>query len=127
MSLFSWKRRPLAQQLSAYLDGELDERETAATAENLVFDADARRLLRAYGRLEDLTRSALAPAWRPDPAAATERLLQTLGVDAAQPAVPGKPSSSNRRSIKPAAILASIGLVVTAGVALAGLRRRGLV
>ena len=127
MNLFPRRRRPLARRLSAYLDGELDERETAATAENLVFDAEARQLLRAYGRLDDLTRSVLTPASRPDSAASTERLLQTLVPDDALPAAPGQPSSSSRRNVKPAAILASIGLVVTAGVALAGLRRRGLV
>lgn len=127
MNPFPWRRRPLAQRLSAYLDGELDECETAVTAENLVFDADARQLLRTYGRLDELIRATLAPAWRPDPEAAAKRLLQTLAADEVQPAALGQPSSSHRRNVKPAAILASIGLVVTAGIALAGLRRRGLV
>ncbi len=38
MSLLPWKRRDLQQQLSAYLDGELDPQKVPSMGEDLVFD-----------------------------------------------------------------------------------------
>jgi len=124
MKAHPWKKIRFERQLSAYLDGELAADEADTLGERLVFDADARQQLRAYEQLDALTRSALVPAQRPDPEAAAEHLLQAIGTEKAAPAA--SPETSPRRHLGPA-LLASIGLLVTAGVALAGLRRRGLV
>lgn len=124
MNAHPWKRIRFERQLSAYLDGELAAEEADTLGERLVFDADARRQLRACEALDALTRSALVPTHRPDPEVAAEHLLQAIGADEADPAAAAE--TPPRRHLRPA-LLASIGLLVTAGVALAGLRRRGLV
>ena len=45
MSLLPWKRRDLQQQLSAYLDGELDPQKVPSMGEHLVFDHELRDTL----------------------------------------------------------------------------------
>ncbi|MBT4497880.1 MAG: hypothetical protein HOC74_09175 [Gemmatimonadetes bacterium] len=124
MNAHPWKRIRFERQLSAYLDGELAADETDAVGERLVFDADARQQLRAYEQLDALTHSALIPAHRPDPEVAAEHLLQAIVADEVDRTAAAE--DPPRRHLHPA-LLASIGLLVTAGVALAGLRRRGLV
>jgi anti-sigma factor RsiW len=124
MNAHPWKKIRFKRQLSAYLDDELAADEADAVGERLVFDAGARQQLRAYEQLDALTRSALVPTHRPDPEVAAAHLLQAIGTDEADPAA--SVETTPRRHLRPA-LLASIGLLVTAGVALAGLRRRGLV
>jgi len=124
MNAHHWRKNRLEHKLSAYLDGELDAEGTDAIGEHLVFDADARQQLQAYEQLDALTCAALAPSKTPDIDAATEHLLRTLGAAETVPAPSAVPRP--RRHLRPA-LLASIGLLVTAGVALAGLRRRGVV
>jgi len=124
MNAHPWRRNRLEQKLSAYLDGELDTEDADAVGEHLAFDADARQQLRTYDQLDALTCAALVPTQMPDPDAATERLLRTIGAAETAPAPSAAPRP--RRHLRPA-LLASIGLLVTAGVALAGLRRRGMV
>ncbi|MEW6750150.1 MAG: hypothetical protein AB1505_04140 [Candidatus Latescibacterota bacterium] len=120
MAMFTWNRR-LGQRMSAYLDGELDERRSGALGERLVFDEGAREELRAYATVDRLVVAALAPQHRPDPAPLVMRLLR----ESTAP-VPARPPQRRRRLLAPA-LVASMGLLVTAGVALVTLRRRGLV
>ncbi len=126
MASLPWKKRKTGRQLSAYLDDELDGGAAAELGEHLVFDADIRRQLRAFERLSALTQAALAPEQRPDSAAFADRLAQSLDTSPADRLPPEKPAGpAPRRRLKPA-VLASIGILVTAGITLAGLRRRGL-
>lgn len=126
MASLPWKKRQTDRQLSAYLDGELDGADAAELGERLVFDADVRRQLRTFERLSALTRATLAPEQRPDSAAFAERLAQSLDTSPADRLPPEESARpAPRRRLKPA-VLASIGILVTAGIALAGLRRRGL-
>ena len=121
-----WKKRKINRQLSAYLDGELDGGDTGELGERLVFDADLRRQLRAFERLSKLTQAALAPEQQSDSATFADRLTQSLDASPADrlpPEEPARPASGRR--LKPA-VLASIGILITAGITLAGLRRRGL-
>ena len=116
MSLLPWKRRDLQQQLSAYLDGELDPQKVPSMGEDLVFDRELRDTLADYAHTDSLVSQALAPEMQPDARAFADAL--TLA-PAETPPVPA-------RRIKPA-VWASVGILVTAGLAFAGLKRRGLV
>jgi len=122
MNGLPWKKRRIERQLSRYLDGELDEAAAAGVGEHLAFDAGIRRQLSAYERVDALTQAALTPERVPDAARFADRLVQ--GLDAAPEEQ--QPVPAPRRRLKPA-VLASIGILVTAGITLAGLRRRGLV
>ena len=124
MSPMFWRHPRRAARLSAFLDGELDERQTSALAEELVFAPDAISLLRAYRQLDKLTRSALEPVRYPDSNELCEQVLQRALADPL-------PETVNRPSAPPGhrhiALLATLGLLITAGITLAGLRRRRLV
>ena len=116
MSLLPWKKNELHRRLSAYLDGELDPQETLNLGEHLVFDHQWRKAMTDYARTDELVGEALAPETLPDARAFADAL--TLA-PAETPPVPA-------RRIKPA-VWASVGILVTAGLAFAGLKRRGLV
>ena len=118
MSLFPWKRRKLQRQLSAYLDGELDPEEVPSMGEHLVFDHQLRETLSDYEQTDALVAHALAPASLPNAQAFADDIVATLPV-AQTPMV-------RPRRIKPA-VWASVGILVTAGITFAGLKRRGLV
>ena len=118
MSLLPWKKHNLHRRLSAYLDGELDPRETLNLGESLVFDHQLRKAMADYARTDELVGEALAPETLPDPQAFADALVATLG--------PAEPPPLPARRIKPA-VWASVGILVTAGLTFAGLKRRGLV
>jgi len=120
-----WRGRRLDAQLSAYLDGELDLPEQDEVAERLVLDGRCRQTLDAYATAARLARAATAPPRRPDGAAAADRLLARLARGGAGRPVAARPAARRRLLIP--ALLASVGLLVTAGVTWVGLRRRGLV
>lgn len=122
MRVFPWRSRE-DQRLSAYLDGELDEGAMAECGERLVFDGAFRRKENVLRRVADLAHAALAPARIPDSAAFADRVLEAMGRSRPDPAAAPTPP---RRLLRPA-ILASLGIAVTVGLTLAGLRRRGLV
>jgi anti-sigma factor RsiW len=125
MNPFSWKKTRTENRLSAYLDGELGEGEAARVGELLALNPQACQQLRAYTRLSALTRAALAPERIPDAAAFADRLARVLAApEAASP--PRRLPASRVRHLAPA-VLVSIGILATAGIALVGLRRRGLV
>lgn len=116
----TWIRRRFGHRMSAYLDGELDEGESAALGERLVFDATARNGLRGLVAVDRLVCAALALPQRPDPEALLRRLAH-------QPAAPERARARvhRRRHLAPA-VVASVGLLITAGVAIFRLRRRRL-
>ena len=118
MSLLPWKRRDLQQQLSAYIDGELDPQKVPSMGEDLVFDRELRDTLADYAHTDALVSQALAPETLPDARAFADAVVETL------PTEQTNPVHSHR--IKPA-FWASVGILVTAGIAIAGLKRRGLV
>ena len=119
------RRRKRQQELSAFADGELSQAAADRVAERVVFDDDAHRELTRLRRMDVLVSAALAPAvpW-PDgdtdcntaAAAAADAVCARLHVTPA--AVEGS------RNWTPA-VVASVGLLVTAGVAFAGAKRRG--
>ena len=122
MNLLTWKRKKTKRSdLSAYIDGELDAHRTAALSEALVFNPRLQIEARNLEQISALANAALAPVATPDADAFAKQVLHEVGLPAAAP----RPSATRRR-LKPA-VVASVGLLVTAGITFAGLRRRGLV
>lgn len=110
-----FSNRKKQRSLSAYLDGELTRTQCMDFGEQLAFNADLRSQLADFAATESLVRNALTPPRIPNlPVVPTTR----------DEAVRVNPPS--RRRLKPAA-LAAAGLLVTAGITLASLRRRGIV
>ncbi|MBQ42075.1 MAG: hypothetical protein CME15_06410 [Gemmatimonadetes bacterium] len=107
--------------LSDYLDGELSARDRDQAEEEITLNAAARGRLDAYSRATELVGAATRPPVIPDAVAFADRLM-ALVADR-----DGRVVESRRRPrlVSPA-VLASIGLLVTAGVTLVGLRRRGI-
>ena len=122
MSLMPWDKKKRGAPLSAYIDDELDCEEQAEIGERIVFEPQARELLDLFRRAKDLVDRAAIPERVPAreiPEHLWERADAGNGLD---PGPRGSGSWQKRNSL---AIL-SVGLLVTAGVALLGLRRRGL-
>jgi len=117
-----WHDRALARQLSQYLDGELDARERDALLERLALDPGARARLQALRRTDELAREAGTPPAPPDVPAALAHLEAAAAAGASAQPAPAVPPGHLRP-----ALLASAGLLVTAGLALFELRRRRLI
>ena len=125
MDLFSFgKNKKKDELLSAYLDGELEMDDVAEVEERIVMEpasADRRAVLENAAQLAD---AAMIPPSGPETEAFADRLMACLGkrsstVEAIQLERP--------RRLPSTAVLASAGLILTAGVTLVSLRRRGLV
>ena len=125
MDLFSFgKNKKKDELLSAYLDGELEMDDVAEVEERIVMEpasADRLSLLENAAQLAD---AAMIPPSVHETEAFADRLMACLGkrsstVEAIQLERP--------RRLPSTAVLASAGLILTAGVTLVGLRRRGLV
>lgn len=125
MDLFSFgKNKKKDELLSAYLDGELEMDDIAEVEERIVMEpgsADRLSLLENAAQLAD---DAMIPPSVPETDAFADRLMACLGksssiIEAIQLEHP--------RRLPSTAVLASVGLILTAGVTLVGLRRRGLV
>ena len=125
MDLFSFgKNKKKDELLSAYLDGELEMDDIAEVEERIVMEpgsADRLSLLENAAQLAD---DAMIPPSVPETDTFADRLMAGLGksssiVEAIQLERP--------RRLPSTAVLASVGLILTAGVTLVGLRRRGLV
>ena len=121
MQFFAWKRRLADRDLSAFLDGELDDDRVAKVGERLVFDRDYRRRCDDFAAASALSDAVTAPSQIPCSSEFAARLKVSLSADPAEPAV-----RAARRRLNPA-LIASLGVLITAGVTFAGLRRRGLV
>ena len=107
--------RKKQRSLSDYLDGELTGTQSVNLGEQLAFDANLRSQLADLATADNLVRNALAPAHIPPPPS----------VPMTEGEVPRIDPPSRRRL--PSAALAAAGLLVTAGITLASLRRRGIV
>jgi anti-sigma factor RsiW len=113
-----WHRR--GKELSAFADAELTGAAADRVAERLVFEAEARQDLDRLRRLDTLVAAALAPtSSAPNAGAVADAVLAQL------PKAP-TPAPIRSRNWTPT-VVASVGLLVTAGVAFAGLKRRGWV
>ena len=128
MSLFPWHKRPSGHDLSAYLDGELGSDDVDRIGEAIAFESLSRQQLDDYERVSQILDESLSPPLIPQSAAFADQLLAQL---ISQP--PGRGTKArtpaDRRRLLPspkttATVLASIGILVTAGVTIAGLRRR---
>ncbi len=122
MGIFWWRKRAADRDLSAFLDDELDDDRAAEIGERLVFDPDYRHRRDQFDQVTTLTDAATAPAEIPSSAQFAARIAETVAAGTPPP-TPAPPPS---RRLSPA-LLASVGLLITAGVTFAGLRRRGLV
>ena len=103
------------RRLSAYLDGELTAKQSVNLGEQLAFDADLRSQLADLATADNLVRNTLAPAHIPTPP-----LIPMTEEEATRIDLPP------RRRL-PSAAIAAAGLLVTVGITLASLRRRGIV
>ena len=117
--LDKWRHRR-GKELSAFADAELTGAAADRVAERLVFEAEARQDLDRLRRLDTLVAAALAPtSSAPNAGAVADAVLAQL------PKAP-TPAPIRSRNWTPT-VVASVGLLVTAGVAFAGLKRRGWV
>ena len=123
MHVFPWRKNKAGIQLSAHIDGELDELEATALDEHLVFDASLKEKRDAYAKASELANAAMAPPQMPDSTEFADRLIKILD----GPAREGQPLPAPSRSKLKPALLASIGIALTAGLTFVGLRRRGLI
>lgn len=122
MSWLPWSERGKSRRLlSDYLDGELSARDRDQAEEEITLNAAARGRLDAYNRATELVDAATRPPVIPDAVAFADRLM-ALVADREGRVV----ESPRRPRLVSPAVLASIGLLVTAGVTLVGLRRRGI-
>ena len=103
------------RSLSAYLDGELTGVQSVNLGEQLTFDADLRSQLANMATVDNLVRNTLAPPHIPTPPLIPMTEGESTRID---------PPSRRRL---PSAALAAAGLLVTACITLASLRRRGIV
>lgn len=117
----------LEATLSAYVDGELDATTTVALGERLVLETALHERLHAVEATDRLTRTSLAPATAPDPDAAAQAVLRRLTLASTGSPVRTAASPARRPLYRRPVFLASLGLVLTAGLTLAELRRRRLV
>ncbi len=125
----AWRltQQNLDATLSAYVDGELDAATTAALGERLVLEPSLHQRLHAVEAVDRVTRASLAPAAAPDPNAAAQAVLRRLALVGARNPVRVAASPARRPLYRRPVFLASLGLVLTAGLTLAELRRRRLV
>ena len=125
MDLFSFgKNKKKDELLSAYLDGELEMDDVAEVEERIVMEPASAGRLALLENAAPLADAAMIPPSVPETEAFADRLMACLGkrsstVEAIQLERP--------RRLPSTAVLASAGLILTAGVTLVGLRRRGLV
>ncbi len=109
-------------RLSAFIDGELADEAREEMAAQIALDPRVRHRLDALRAVDEMVASALLPPDRPAADHCADVVL--AGHDRALSA--SAPTERPAQPV-PTAVLASVGLLVTAGVAFVGLRRRGLV
>ena len=119
-----WQKRRTERRLSAYIDGELDESEAAEVRDRLVFDPSFCTRMQRFEQAGSLANAALAPAQPPDSRAFADRLMEALHADLDYDPIVSEPSAPSM--LRPA-LLASAGILLTAGLTFAGLRRRNLI
>ena len=123
MSILPWGKKKQEMPLSSYIDGELDSRELSDIGERVVFEPQARELLDLFRRVKDLVDRAVIPEQVPR-RDVPGHLWEGVGVEDGPGPLPERRSRWRQRH---SAAILSVGLLVTAGVALVGLRRRGVV
>ncbi|MBT4612052.1 MAG: hypothetical protein HOC05_18555 [Gemmatimonadetes bacterium] len=106
------------EHISAFIDDELSVDEREQVAAQFALDPSVQQRVRNLRAVDTLVHQALEPPSVPNADACIQGSLSAdvSGLPVAQP----KPRV-------PTAVIASVGLIVTAGVAFVGLRRRGLV
>ena len=123
MSILPWGKKKQEMPLSSYIDGELDSRELSDIGERIVFEPQTRELLDLFRRVKNLVDRAGIPEQVPR-RDVPEHLWEAVGVEDGTGPLPERRSRWRQRN---SAAILSVGLLVTAGVALVGLRRRGVV
>ncbi|MDA0335354.1 MAG: hypothetical protein O2782_09335 [bacterium] len=124
--MWSPRRRRQQRELSAFADGELSDATTDRVAERVVFDERVRRELTSVRRMDALVAAALTPPLPADAkvraGAAADAVIDIICARLPAPVQ----TTPGPRNWTPT-VVASVGLLVTAGVAFAGLKRRGWV
>ena len=124
MVVLPWRKKELETPLSTYVDNELDTLDLDEIGEQVVFDPEVRDLLDSFRSVKELVNSALEP----ERVLEADQMVQRLETQVESPTSDDLPRNRRtRRRRSSATILASVGLLVTAGVTFVGLRRRGLV
>ena len=132
--MFFRRRDKAAIELSSYIDNELDDEESMEIGERLIFDDRYMRLHDDYVRTSSLASAALSPSEIPKAEDCAKRVLRLIAANADDSlqvsAVDSEPAASpgrGRGRVLLPAVIASVGIFVTAGATFAGLRRRGLI
>ena len=115
-----WHRRRWARELSEYADGELPAARAERLAEQLALDPDTRAELARLRAVDRLVNAALMPPPAPPAGSTAADRVRALP----SPAARGRRSASPDRTRWTPLAVASVGLLVTAGLAVAGYRRR---
>ena len=114
----NWRRPKIGQILSAYLDGELLEEERGRWSRWLVFDREGASQLSEFKQVAAQVDQAVEPAHMPDGSGVAERILAGD--------VPGTAEEGKAPfGVGKAALIASVGLAITAGLTLIHMRSRG--
>ncbi len=114
---------PREERISAFIDGELDDDEREQMAARFALDPQIRQNIHDLRAVDDLVHQALLPPSVPS----ADLCAQTAWCHPGDQLLALMPAPPSTQSRVPAAVLASVGLLVTAGIAFVGLRRRGLV
>ncbi|MBT3345924.1 MAG: hypothetical protein HN712_18090 [Gemmatimonadetes bacterium] len=109
-------------RLSAFIDGELADEAREEMAAQIALDPQVRHRLDTLRTVDEMVASALQPPSLP----AADHCANVV-LASNNHAVAASVDSERPTPRVPTAVLASVGLLVTAGVAFVGLRRRGLV
>ena len=127
MQLLPWRRKKLEASLSEYIDGELDSGDLTEIGEQVVLNSRSRHLLDSLQNVNSLVVQAVAPVGAPELNEVTARLSMRLEREPETPDAAVAPRRWGAASTIAAPVgLASVGLLIT-GVAIARLRRRGIV
>ena len=125
MQQLPWRKKKLEMPLSAYVDDELNNRQSLELGEHLVLNPKARETIDSLSDVKHLVENTLAPTHIPNSKEVASNLWKCL--QAPDKTVQSLKLYNRNRRRNSAAMIASIGLLVTAGITFARFRKRRLV
>ena len=125
MQQLPWRKKKREMPLSAYVDGELNNRQLMEIGEDLVLNPKAREALDSLSDVKCLVEDTLAPIHIPNSKEVAANLWKCI--QAPDKTIQSPKLYNRNRRRNSAAMIASIGLLVTAGITFARFRKRRLV
>ena len=125
MQQLPWRKKNREMPLSAYVDGELNNRQLMEIGEDLVLNPKAREALDSLSDVKFLVEDTLAPIQIPNSKEVAANIWKCL--QAPNKTIQSLKLYNRNRRRNSAAMIASIGLLVTAGITFARFRKRRLI